>query len=116
MVKKQIFILFIFISCKAVKPEKICHENLQFKQVFFSHIEIIDKNITISQDEKFRESVIFISNYAPISVEQIMNYSRSYPLGIYKIDRKKWFEWYEENKCFNIQFKDLNSIPEVYQE
>ncbi len=67
--------LLIF-SCKSNSSLKNdCDENLNFKELFFYHIENIDKSITISQDVKFRESVIFISNYAPVSVNSIMNYS-----------------------------------------
>jgi hypothetical protein len=116
MKKILILIILILISCKSTKPKIDCDENEQFKQMFFSHIENIDKNMTISQNAKFRESVIFISNYAPTSTNEIMNYARSYPFGIYQQDRKKWIEWYEENKCKNIQLKNSYIIPDAYKE
>jgi len=107
--------LLIF-SCKSNSLLKNdCDENLNFKELFFYHIENIDKSITISQDLKFRESVIFISNYAPVSVNSIMNYSRTYPFVVYKRDREQWIKWYEENKCKNIQLKTSLIIPDAYQ-
>jgi hypothetical protein len=89
MKKILVFVILILTSCKVTTPKSDCEENEKFKQLFFSHIVNIDKNITISQSEKFRESVIFISNYAPTSTNEILNYARSYPFGIYKKDRKK---------------------------
>lgn len=110
-----LFISIILISCNASNLTKIdCNENIEFKETFFSHIENIEKNISVLQDTKFRKSVIFISNYAPVSVNEIMNYSSTYPTGVFEQDHIKWMQWYEENKCTNIQFKDDLIIPEVY--
>jgi hypothetical protein len=107
--------LLIF-SCKSNSSLKNdCDENLNFKELFFYHIKNIDTRITISQDVKFRESVTFISNYAPVSVNRIMNYSRTYPYSIYQKDRELWINWYEENKCKNIQLKTSLIIPDAYQ-
>ena len=116
MKKILILIVPILISCGPSRLNKNhCDENEKFKEKFFYHIDYIKKNITVSQDSKFRESVIFISNYAPVSTERIMNYARTYPLGVFEEDQKKWMEWYEENKCKNIQFKTSYIVPEVYQ-
>lgn len=111
-----LFVL-LMISCKSshLNPTA-CNENEKFKERFFYHIQYIDKNISVAQDAKFRESVIFISNYAPVSLNRIMNYSRTYPIGIYEQDRIKWIDWYEKNKCKNIQLKSSLTIPEVYRE
>lgn len=104
------------ISCKSYNFNlTTCNENEKFKERFFYHIQYIDKNISVAQDAKFRESVTFISNYAPVSLNHIMNYARTYPIGVYEQDRSKWIEWYDANKCKNIQFKDSLVIPEVYQ-
>ena len=111
-----VLFIFIFVSCKATKPRSGCAENEEFKKVFVFHVENIDKNIGISQDEKFRESVIFVSNYATVSTNRIMNYARTYPYGIYEKDRPRWIEWYEENRCKNIQFKVSYIIPDAYKE
>lgn len=107
------------ISCKSINStqnEVNCDENRAFKEVFFYHIHYIDKNISVAQDAKFRESVTFISNYAPVSLERIMNYAMTYPLDIYEQDRIKWIEWYQANKCKNIQIKTDSIIPEVYKD
>lgn len=117
MKKILILIIPILISCKAFNLNKSdCNENIKFKEMFFYHIDYVKNNIAISQDSKFRESIIFISNYAPVSLNRIMNYSRTYPIGIFERDRIKWLEWYEENKCKNIQFKSTYIIPEVYKD
>ncbi|RDI14443.1 hypothetical protein [Flavobacterium sp. AG291] len=104
----------ILLSCKSSNLNR-CDENVLFKETFFNHVKNIEDNIGVLQDAKFRQSVIFISNYAPVSTNQIMNYSRTYPIGVFERDHKKWIEWYEENKCKNIQFKDTYVIPEPYR-
>lgn len=105
----------ILISCNASNVNKSeCNENTKFKEIFFHHVENIEKNIGVLQGAKFRESVIFVSNYAPVSVNELMNYSRNYPIGIFEKDRIKWTQWYEENKCRNIQLKHKLMLPEAY--
>lgn len=104
MKKQLILFLLIFISFKNFGQNNNCNENLRFKEAFFYHIKIVKSNIAISQDETFRKSVIFI-----------LNYSRTYPIGVFKKDKIEWLKWYEENKCENIQIKSTYIIPEVYQ-
>jgi len=117
MKKILVLLIPIFISCKVPDLNKSdCNENKEFKEMFSYHTEYIENNIGISQDSTFIKSVIFISNYAPVSLNSIMNYARSYPISVFEKDRIKWKEWYEENKCKNIQFKRSYEIPEVYQE
>lgn len=116
--KKLLIFLFPLVlssSCTSTIIKNSCHENEEFKNLFFSHIEYIESNISISQNEKFRESVIFMSNYVPVSLNRILNYSRTYPTGVFKNDKIKWIEWYQENKCKNIQLKASHSVPEVYR-
>ncbi|MEX0995628.1 MAG: hypothetical protein WDZ45_01110 [Flavobacteriaceae bacterium] len=116
----HIIIYFLFIlSCKSAgdtKDGNNCVENTEFKEKFFYHFNYIENNISVLQDSKFKESVIFISNYAPVSTNNIMNYSRTYPIGIFEKDRIKILEWYEENKCNNIQFKSTYIIPDAYKD
>lgn len=112
--KSLIFACAIFVSCKSVDTSG-CNENKKFRESFFYHIENVEKNISVSQDSSFIQSIIFISNYAPVSLNHIMNYSRTYPTGIFKQDHVGWIKWYEENKCKNIQFRDSYILPEVYQ-
>lgn len=83
-----------------------CKENLEFKEKFFSAIKFIDTLIYSIQGRKFKETLFFISKYTHVSSERMLNYAGLYPGGIYEKDRKIWLEWYEENKCTNIQFKE----------
>jgi len=107
---KIIPILFFF-SCLVAKrnitdKENLqCIENLYFKKVFFENITTIDSLINKNQSKDFNKSLNFISNYAHVSYESTLNYGRLYPFGIYEKDRNGWIEWYEKNKCSNIQFK-----------
>lgn len=90
-----------------------CVENEEFKTLFFENIHIIDNLITVDQNEKFQNSLEFISQYAPVSFEKTLNYARIYPYGIYETDRKDWLKWYEENKCSNIQLNKYKSKKKV---
>jgi hypothetical protein len=117
MKKILILVIPILMSCTAVKLNKSdCNENEKFKEMFFYHIGYIKKNISVSQDSTFIKSVIFLSNYAPISIDRIMNYSKAYPTGVFEKDQIKLLEWYEENKCKNIQFINSYIVPEVYRD
>ncbi|MCA6069500.1 hypothetical protein JI747_020265 [Chryseobacterium sp. RG1] len=82
-----------------------CIENLDFKEQYFSNIKIIDSLIEKNQNTQFSKSLKFISKYSHVSFESTLNYARLYPIGAYEKDRKGWLEWYEKNKCNNIQFK-----------
>lgn len=117
---KQLYFLLmaiIFLSCKSAanRNHGDCNENIEFKEKFFYHIQYIENNISVFQDSTFKASVIFLSNYAPVSVNHIMNYSRTYPIGIFESDRIKMLAWYEENKCSHVKFKESYMIPEAYQ-
>lgn len=83
-----------------------CKENLQFKEKFFEAIKFIDTLIYSIQGRKFHEALNFISKYSHVSSESMLNYARIYPGGVYEKDRKIWIDWYEKNKCTNIQFKE----------
>lgn len=83
-----------------------CKENLEFKEKFFESIKSIDTLIYSIQGRKFHESLDFISKYTHVSSESMLNYARTYPGGVYEKDRKIWIDWYEKNKCTNIQFKE----------
>lgn len=111
--RKILDIIFItlFFSCSMTK-ERVqqkenskCTENEKFKKEFYENINVVDSLITKNQNEKFHKSLKFISIYTHVSYESTLNYSRTYPYGIYEKDRKIWIEWYEKNKCNNIQFK-----------
>jgi len=82
-----------------------CKENLEFKKEFFSNIKIIDSLIFKNQNQQFNKSLGFISKYSHVTFESKANYTGRYPGGVYEKDRKIWIDWYEKNKCTNIQFK-----------
>jgi len=83
-----------------------CKENLEFKKSFFGSIQFIDTLIYSIQGKKFHDALKFISKYTHVSSESMLNYARIYPGGVYEKDRKIWIDWYEKNKCTNIQFKE----------
>lgn len=120
MVQKLLYTLTtlsVLISCKStVAVDNTCNENRVFKERFFYHIGNIEKNITTRQDSTFIKSVIFVSNYALVSTNDIMNYAMSYPMGVFERDHIKWMEWYEANKCTNLQLKERYIVPDVYQD
>jgi len=107
-----VFFVVFFFSCSLTKKEISskehlqCVENKKFKTEFFKNIDIIDSLITKNQNENFNKSLKFISIYTHVSFESMLNYSRTYPYGVYEKDRKAWIDWYEKNKCSNIQFKE----------
>lgn len=107
-----IIILLLLINCvnSVEKNNNIfvhgdCIENLDFKEEYFSNIKVIDSLINRSEGSQFNKSLVFISKYSHVSFESRLNYAGLYPSGIYEKDRKAWIDWYEKNKCKNIQFK-----------
>lgn len=102
--------MLFFISCTTTISNNAntnvgCRENLDFKEKYFSNIKTIDSLIYKNQNSQFKKSLVFISKYSYVSFESMANYGKLYPGGNYKEDRKGWLEWYEKNKCNNIQFK-----------
>ncbi|KIC64119.1 hypothetical protein [Chryseobacterium taiwanense] len=83
-----------------------CKENLEFKERFLASVKFIDTLIYSIQGRKFHETLKFISKYTHVSFESTLNYARIYPGIAYEKDRKIWLDWYEKNKCTNIQFKE----------
>lgn len=110
----SLILLLILMNCYSsnhkqnnsfiINNEK-CAENLDFKKEYFFHIGIVDSLVSKSQNKQFEKSLLFISKYANVSAESMLNYARSYPIAVYKEDRKGWLDWYEKNKCKDIQFK-----------
>lgn len=107
-----IVILLLLVNC-ANSVKKInnvsvngnCGENLDFKKEYFSNIKMIDSLVYNNQNDQFKKSLQFISRYSHVSFESMLNYARLYTGGAYERDRKGWIDWYEKNKCSNIQFK-----------
>ena len=116
---KQVLLIIIWhlASCSVTRNEKSnndCLENEKFKNEFFNQLEYVKKNISVSQDNKFIESLIFIANYAPVSFEEMMNYGRTYAIKTLEKDEMERLKWYQENKCKNLQLKKKYTIPEKY--
>jgi len=107
-------IIFSGSSCKSGKNSIHCIENKKFKKEFFMRINIVEQNL--HQDSLFQSSLIFLSNYAPVSFYEMMNYARIYPLHALERDKKVWIIWYEDNKCKNLKLKESYPIPEQYKE
>lgn len=105
-------------SCSTTKTinNNECKENLKFKTLFWGHIENVENHMFSAQDKTVINSLIFISHYAPVSFQETMNYARIYPNHAFIKDKKVWIEWYEANKCNNIQIKKSYPIPRKYKE
>lgn len=100
------FVILLFIlGCGAKQNPNPCQENLEFKEEFFKQISIVE-NITYGKERQgnLRESLKFISHYAPVSYGKLQNYTFGYNLESFEADKAGWLKWYEENKCNNIQF------------
>lgn len=117
MKKLLLLIMPLIISCTMVRRDKQkCTENKKFKKEFFKRINLIEDNLSLRQDSSFKNSLIFISNYAPVSFYETMNYARIYPPQALVRDKEIWLKWYEKNKCTNIQLKKDYPVPEQYKE
>lgn len=107
-------VLLILMNCRATKiveAENLsingdCIENLNFKKIYFANVEKVSKSMKIGNSRLYKDSsLLFISKYAHVNTESMLNYARMYPLGIYEQDKIEWIKWYEDNKCKNIRFK-----------
>jgi hypothetical protein len=109
---RNIIIAVFLINCTSktntynnIALNSECVENLKFKKEYFNSVKVVDSLIYKDQNSQFKKSLLFISKYSYVSFESMANYGRLYPGGNYKEDRKGWIDWYEKNKCNNIQFK-----------
>lgn len=107
MKKLLFFVGFIILGCSSWKDQTAdCNENLKFKKTYFDHLTTIHKyQDGDGQKPEVENSLKFISQYAPVSSESRLNYAGVYPPGVYEKDRAGWIQWYEENKCKNIQIR-----------
>lgn len=112
-----IILITLSFSCTTlIRNHANCIESKIFKEKFFNTIEYIEENIFTKQDSSFKKALIFISNYAPVSFHETVNYARIYPKKVLERDKLIWLEWYEKNKCNNIQLKKYYPIPDKYKE
>jgi hypothetical protein len=103
-------LLLLFIQCSTPKNKvisSVCNENIEFKNIFMLNVTNVENYTTGKGDrKKFDESLVFLSKYVHISYEETMNYANEYTnYSVFKKDKDNWLQWYEENKCKNIQFK-----------
>jgi hypothetical protein len=125
---KKYFILSILcFSCSNINLKNTninCNENTSFKVEFFKNVKNVEDFIVMESTTHFEDfeeyekliteekiytyklSLKFISKYAHVSYESMLNYATAYPLEVYEKDKQGWLKWYEENKCSNIQFKE----------
>jgi len=124
---------FSFLSClgnkEFIEIKEKCDENLLFKQEFSKNLYILDsyyknksKSIKIAEDtnlnfqeklEKLDEiksnyyvALDFFSKYSKISYNYTGNYTNEIPYNIYKKEREAWIDWYNKNKCNNLQLDE----------
>jgi len=114
MLKIVLSIGFLLVSYSSTPQKKIgdCHENLKFKRKFFYNITVVEsytiesrtptKKLTIS-DKSFFKAIDFISKYSKVPVGNIYNYQIGYKsIEEFEVEKKKWLNWYDANKCNNI--------------
>lgn len=95
------------ISCSCTTQKNICNENIEFKKIFFQSIQNAEEVIYGKSHNrtKYDEGLGFLNHYVFVDYEKTLNYRGIYTLKGFEDDKKKWIDWYEQNKCSNIQFK-----------
>lgn len=105
----QIILAFFFLSCSPIKKtvQDDCMENKEFKDKFYLTIEKVEFYVLGKGDRKtFDESIKFISKYAYVSFDKMLNYNNSYKdYKDFENDKAEWLKWYDLNKCNNIKLK-----------
>ncbi|TBO42077.1 hypothetical protein [Pedobacter kyonggii] len=103
----NILVLLMLFSCSATKKNiaKDCIENEVFKKKYFTSIKRVEDYVLGKGNKKsFQSSLKFISKYTQVSYNKMLNYNNSYAkFEDYEVDKKKWLEWYENNKCSNLK-------------
>ena len=105
--KNLIYItLSILIGCGISTNKTGCIENKEFKEAFFKNISFVENYMHgKGHRPEYKSGLDFISRYVEVSYEEMLNYSGSYTnIEAFEKDKKRWLEWYEDNKCNNIQF------------
>jgi hypothetical protein len=126
MKMKIMLLSIILISCsnKITNIDK-CKENIAFKKEWDENINFLINYYNVRQNESVYEEAIgnysitefseegdrylsaleFISKYIPISYEYKTSFSGKLPYSIYLKEKERWNNWYEKNKCSDIQLK-----------
>ena len=58
-----------------------------------------------NQDQAFKSSLKFLSQYVHVSYESTLNYAGTYPVDAFRKDKQNWLKWYELAKCDSIKIK-----------
>jgi hypothetical protein len=125
------FFALVFLNCANNKEfsraKEDCIENLIFKKEFSKNLLILDsyydkklKSINIASDKSitfqdkmdridkiksdYYKALSFFSKYLKINYQYKGNYTSEIPYNIYIDEKKIWIDWYEKNKCNNLQF------------
>lgn len=124
-----VIVFFLSMSCANKKSSQmnkniICNENDFFKELFFKHLNYLDSYyessgiVVYNTDDSFEEKIrkldkensdyynalSFFSKFPGIDYKYIGTYTGRIPYKIYLNEKKIWLEWYEKNKCNNIQW------------
>ena len=97
----------LFLNCTSSKVQN-CNENFAFKKAFYRNIEQVENYVVGNGNRlEFKKSLEFLSKYVRVSNEKMLNYDNSYTtIADFKQDKKDWLDWYEKNRCNNLQLKD----------
>lgn len=112
----MVFIAIVFTSCTLFQRATIpvpCNENLVFKRDFFYNVWVIEKYtieheqpITYSKlvsSEEFLKCYEYLNKVTNMPGGNVFNYQVGYvSYQAFKLDKKKWLEWYAKNKCSYI--------------
>lgn len=117
--KKILIILIVFISTATsivgVKNPD-CDVDEKFKEWFFIYLERCEnftKYFEGDDTEKVIESVYFLNAVTGIQSNIYLGDAVLYDKKEFKKDKKKWLDWYENNKCEITMFK-ADSIYEAF--
>lgn len=106
---KILLCVILFVGCKTSKTDNTsqCNENTFFKTEFYKNIKQVEEYVMGNGDRlKFKNSLNFLSKYVKVSNDKMLNYNNSYnSLDDFKNDKKSWSDWYDKNKCKNLQLK-----------
>jgi hypothetical protein len=116
---RYIFLLQFFIcfnSCcaqKAIKQNSST-ENIDFKNHFFECIDNVE-SYTLRKKNKdsievgltlFKQSLSSISQYIKVDYSLLANYEFRYSnYEIFKEEKGRWINWYEQNKYKDLKWK-----------
>lgn len=119
--KAILYIIFIsysvVCSCQSNRTINNCEENSTFKLNFFKYINNIEAYTLKKKNQDsimvkldlFKKSLDEISKYTNVDYSLLTNYEFRYTSEENFLQEKaKWLNWYQENKCSNLQWVEQN--------